>query len=196
MKKLFVVLINIGLFTVASAQKKNTYSIGYNIATGADILTIPSLKGAGTENVGSITSFGFSFLHATKKKLKLETGLKYSKFNCSFTPPYNPGVDLTPQPYSIQLLTIPILARFDFWKYCYFKTGIIGDVELQHENSKVSNQTGIGFNFGVGLHYNYKNIAFQLNPYLQTHSNIAFQRDRYQYHLFESGIQLCIGIKL
>ena len=147
---------------------------------------------------GSYSGDGARFLGAlvsikTGRILWFESGLLIARHHLISTPEFMPGVDMTPEKNSLTLVTVPLKLNLELGKYFFINGGLLFDLETDRTGSYFDNQSGMGFELGTGVNYQYRKLYFRLNPLLRIHAFPAFQHENHQQHLLEAGLGAGIG---
>ncbi len=196
MKKLKKLRIIALLFILSSnliGQKTNIISLQYGKGINT-LIRFTLLDGDASYDGEGSFNFGISFQHYKSKRFSIHTGLIYSHQKIILTPSYYPGKDLTKKRGSIQLLSIPIMANFNFGKYFFIGLQEITDFELSSSKDlEMDNQSGIGLGIFTGAKLIINNISLRFTPYFNVHSLVPFVHDKHKQHLFDSGINLSLG---
>ena len=186
--RFFFIIIIVFLSLKINAQK-NRIGFFYGLA-GNELIRSTSLDGGASYDGKGSDIFGINYQRILNKDLYLETGLEYSKNKIGITPPFYPGIDLTPRQEDIVLITIPVYVKFTFFKYFFVNGGTLIDFEIDRtEYQSTDDQSGIGFGGGIGGQYTFRNFTFYINPLFRYHAVIPFQKENYQQHLTEAGIK-------
>jgi hypothetical protein len=136
----------------------------------------------------SFYSSGISFFFKTNKMVEIETGVYYNfhSINIDHTYPTPPIKVRTKE--KIELIEIPVNIRFDF-PYFYVSTGLLIDFEMNNSNI-VDEQTGIGFNTGLGVSYKFKSgILVYTGPIVYIHTIFPLAQDKLM-----SGMSFKFGV--
>ena len=193
--KQFIYTIIILLFSLPINAQKNKIGFFYGFG-GNDLLRNTSLDGGASYDGKGTHLFGLAYQRVLNGHFSLETGLEYSKNSIKIKPEYIPGKQLCGTSVSherivnIKMITIPVYARFTFFKYFYANAGTLIDFEFDRdEYQSTDEQSGIGFGAGIGGQYTFHNFTLYINPMLRHHAVIPFHKENYQQHLTEAGIK-------
>ncbi len=173
-------------------QENNTISINYG--HGGNLMLMNGFeKENGFSNDGMFC-MGVFFQHKLSKPIAFKTGLNYSKSNILVAKGYHPyWPEAADESWDIHLLSLPLFINYQFSKYLFLEGGPMVDLQFNIGDSQPTDtQSGVGLGLGIGGIYNYKNISFTLNPFVNYHAIIQFEpyhRDR----LFEFGVKCGIG---
>lgn len=189
MRKLFLISGFIFLVLAAFSQSKNRISILYAPAdNGVDIKKgwIGDMghtgKGANLFELRYSRNINFFFA--------VETGLEYSHNTIETN--YFPNGVTHYKNSEINMLSVPVYANLTFLKYLFVEAGPTLDFETNHSSStSIGDQSGIGFAFGLGGKYTFKNFSVIVNPFFQSHL-MLFNGNSIE-HLWQSGIKFGIG---
>jgi hypothetical protein len=100
--------------------------------------------------LNSFYSSGISIFLKTNKMLEIESGIYYSFHSIDIDQPYATFNVVE----KVELLELPINFRFDL-PYFYVSWGFLFDIQLNNTEI-IDKQTGIGFNSGLGVSYEFK----------------------------------------
>jgi hypothetical protein len=173
-------------------QNNNTISINYGY--GGDLMLINGFeKEEGFSNDGMF-NIGVYYQHKLSKTIAFKTGLNYSKSNILVAAGYHPyWPEAGKESWDTHMLSLPLFINYQFYKYLFLEGGPMVDLQFNIWDSQPTDtQSGVGIGLGMGGIYNYKNINFTLNPFVNYHAIIQFEpydRER----LFEFGIKCGIG---
>lgn len=199
MKSFFISVLILFYGLHLTAQNTNRISVFYGFASNEIISQLdgsPSFNGKGSD------SFGFTFEKNIYKSLSIEMGIAYSKNKIEITPSYPlethlyPSKSLTKKIVNIEMISIPVYAKFTFLKYFYANAGPIIDIEINKDDHRsIDEQSGIGFGLGIGGQYSYQNLTFFINPILRYHAVIPLPvpKENHNQNLTDAGIKLGIG---
>jgi len=124
---------------------------------------------------GTLYSFGLAGYFRLYGALMLETGLIYSRNQISVKEYYYPSATENITLYSIPI-NLAIASR-----YFFITNGITIDFE-ENNSGALSNQSGIGFNLGLGGKYDFNSrISISLGLYGQVHGITPFKPDKSPY---------------
>jgi len=191
MKKFFYLFAFIIGIQHSFAQDKNTVYLTYGLSSAVPIYN-KDLIGAGSYDASGSSSFGFRFLPKSKLAVALETGVDYTAVKFTSRPAFYPGLDLTPTPQTMSLITIPIYANLTFLKYAFVNGGALIDFEV-NKNNTVQKQTGLGFGLGIGGKYRFKNVTLMVNPFFQRHAYFSSEKNGSRQSLINSGVRVGVG---
>lgn len=194
MKKTLIIFCSI-LFCINSlAQTKNRISISF--ASADDGLSIPSGWCGDMGYIGKGANlYELKYSRKINTFFSIETGLEYSLNKIEKH--YFPDGIMHYKESSIKMLSIPIYGDLTILKYLFVYAGPSIDFELNHQNSQSTfNQSGLGFEFGTGGRYSFKNFTISLNPFYQKHLILQYKKGEYHENLFEGGIKLGLGYNL
>ena len=183
------------LFCINSfAQTKNKISISFTSADNG--LSIPNGWDGDMGYTGKGANlYELKYSRKISTFFSIETGLEYSlnKIEKSY---FSDGI-MHYKELNIKLLSLPIYGDFTILKYFFVNAGPTLDFELNHQNSQSTfNQSGLGFEFGIGGRYSFKNFTISLNPFYQKHLILQYKKEESHENLWESGIKLGLGYNL
>lgn len=91
------------------------------------------------------------------------------------------------------MISIPVVAKFSFFKYFYADAGFTADFQTNYDSNSIGTKpSGIGLEVGLGAAYNFGKIKLFINPYYQAH-NIISDAGTHSYNLLERGYKFGAG---
>ena len=76
----------------------------------------------------------------------------------------------------------------------YLDGGALIDKQTNYiSDSPLNDQSGIGFEFGIGGKYSFDKFTVFVNPSLREHGLITFDNTRSSFNLLEAGVKLGLG---
>jgi len=156
-----------------------------------EIFYFESMYGGGSYSNDGSYAFGLSYIYQLSKYFDIETGIDYSIHNTISTPDFFPDIPTIKTKHKVEILSIPMTVRVNFWNYFFANGGIIWDFDVSKKNVPVDSQTGLGAMLGVGIKYDFDfGLSIYVNPYIKQHSLIYFSSDNHHLRLYESGIRI------
>lgn len=190
MKLTFILLLVILLSDAAYSQSKNNISLVFG--TAANIVDIHGVKGDFGYNAGNATLFGLSYVRSLTGSFSIESGIIFSDNKTQLTSIQAGRGDFIYNEH-IKMLSVPILLRRNFLKYFYFNFGLNIDMETNYpDDGSALNQSGIGYEMGLGGQYNFNHISVFAAPFFQAHGLIRFN-DNQTGNLLDAGIKFGAG---
>ena len=194
MKNHYVILFILISVVNSYSQPVNHLTVNYGISS--QVLVGKSLEGGGSQDGKGGNVIGLRYIRSTDGKMSLETGLEYSRFKFSIKPAYHPDIDMTARKENVELVSVPLYARYTFAKYLFVNGGVIADFQInKRKTDTVDRQSGVGLGVGIGGKYEFKHIMISINPFLQQHAIIAIEKAKYQERLLEAGIRFGVGYR-
>lgn len=181
----------IAVLSSAEAQQHEINLIGG--FSSNTVLRFVSLDGGGSYSGNGAWHTGIGFNKKIRENLWLTSGLVYNQHRIKITPEYFPDVEIVTRTETIHILSIPLEFRLGFMKYFFINGGPNLDFGINNNPDCLDSQSGFGWRIGIGAKIEYKKVIFVLNPYLKAHSLPAFNPERYQQHLMESGVSFGVG---
>ena len=174
----------------AFSQIKNNISVVYGFSS--TIVDIHNAIGDfGFENKTAVTS-GFLYTKQVNKTLSLQTGLFFAddKTEESSSLPGRAGIRIQGD---LKMVSIPIIAKFTFFKYVYADAGISFDDEINRSGNYTSlDESGIGIEMGIGGQYAFNRVTLFLNPYFKVYGTTHFS-SKEDFNLIEGGYKFGVG---
>ncbi|HVW97316.1 MAG TPA: hypothetical protein VHA56_15190 [Mucilaginibacter sp.] len=179
---LFFILLNLQAYS----QSKNNVSLLFG-AVNNDVNIHGAIGDYGYTPKSGIL-YGLTYSRALNHSLAFETGVVYSnnKIQLNTDGPLSHTTD-----GNVHILSVPVILKYTFLKYLYADGGLL--VENQTNNSIIRDQSGIGFELGLGGKYDAGRVTFFLNPFLREHAVIAFKSEGSSQNLLEGGLKLGLG---
>ena len=174
----------------AFSQTKNNISVVYGFSsTTVDIHN--AIGDFGYENKAGVTG-GFLYTKQINKILSLQTGLLFADDKTEETSAL-PGLAGIKFDGALKLISIPIIAKFTFFKYAYADAGISFDDEINHSGNYSSlDESGIGIEMGIGGQYAFKRLTLFVNPYFKVYGTTHFS-SKEDFNLIEGGCKFGVG---
>ena len=192
MKSKIITIALLLLSFSASSQDKNKISGLYSFAN-SDFGAYTAIDGWGQYKRKDTKIFGINYQRNLKGNLYLESGFEYSFNKFDLYPTPDPTINQNPREINIKMLSIPVFLNYS-GKYFFINGGPLFDYEIDRENyASNANQTGIGFELGIGVKYSLNKIEISINTFMTLHSIVPFEKEKYHQHLSEGGIKLGIG---
>ena len=176
----------------AYSQSQNNISVVYG--TSATNVDIHGAIGDFGYNAKSGMVYGLTYTRELTKLFSLETGLLFAtdKAEESSVIPERGNVTFDG---NIKLISVPVLAKFTFFKYFYADAGTSIDKEINYSNNSVAtDQSGLGFELGVGGQYTLGHLTIFINPYIKQYGAIRFNSQQ-DFNLLEDGYKFGIGYR-
>jgi hypothetical protein len=190
MKFRSTLLLAILLSAVAYSQSKNNISLVYG-AAGNDV-DIHGAIGDFGYNAGNAALFGVSYIRSLTGSFSIESGMIFSDNKTQLTSILAGRGGFIYNEH-IKMLSLPILLRRNFLKYFYFNFGLNVDMETNYPNDgSALNQSGMGYEMGLGGQYNFNHFSVFAAPFFQAHGLIRFN-DNAIGNLLDAGVKFGAG---
>lgn len=171
-------------------SKKSSIGISSTFIGKGNIISFQQLAGAPGYTGDNYYTLALNYLYRINRTFQLETGIEYGKYRFVVSPNVPPDADDSPYPIDTYLLSIPLTVRINFERFFFFNTGFTFDFDINDQYTYI-NQGGIGILMGLGFNYELKSgIAFFINPYLQLHHLIDFEKGNNAQKLTKAGIRI------
>jgi hypothetical protein len=183
-----LIFISLNLFS----QEINKNSYGISVGAGeAGIYTNGDIMGGPGYDACSSFEAGFNFYHPLYHKVFFESGLYWHYNKIKVTPNFYPGMDMTPRYYNCDLLYVPLNLKVMLSKHFFIHGGLLLNVDISN-SSPISNQTGLGSDFGFGVELPvFKHYSISINPYVNIHGLYKIDRhDDFSESLISDGIRI------
>jgi hypothetical protein len=148
--------------------------------------------GSGSNNGKGYNAFGISFTWERSKHFAFETGLTYTKYRFESAPMFYPGNDMTPVPFTISVLTVPVYLKCTFLKFFYTSGGLSVNTDVGG-----GYQSSVGFDLGIGASVTFSNkFRVFVSPYVHNLFEARFSGNNSTDHLMETGWRIGAGYRL
>ena len=177
------------------ANSKRQIGITYSSLGSNDVFRKEELEGGAGYYGDRFYNLGISYLYPLNRAFDFEMGIEFGDHKITISPGVSP-YHYPSYSAAFSLITIPVAVRVNFLRYFFINGGLNFDVDASL-SMPITNQTGLGFNLGLGFKYNF-NCGFTafVNPYTKYHSLVSFSSEKYPQHLLESGIRLGLMYRL
>jgi len=177
-------------------SRKGQIGITYSSFGDNDLITSRGMDGGPSYSGDGFYTFGISYLCPLNNTIDLETGIEYSKDNLIGHANLPPQSVIPTYGTSLSLVSLPVLLRVNFLKYCFINGGFLFDMDISDSNA-IDSQSGVGAVFGLGLKYDFKcGITVFANPFSKMHSLVRFSSGQGYQKLMESGFRFGIMVNL
>lgn len=187
-KLLLILFVSIGIN--AFSQSNNTIAVVYGTAN--TVVDIHGSIGDFGYNNKTGTNFGLIYTKKITSLLSLQTGLVYAddKAEENSILPGRAGIN---NDGDLKIISIPIIAKFTFFKYLYGDAGLSIDKEINYSGNYLQlDQSGIGFEIGVGGQYTFSHVTLFVNPYIKDYG-LAHFNSKEGFNLLENGFKFGLG---
>ena len=161
-----------------------------------DIFRFKSIEGGGSYKNDGSYAFGVSYMYQLSKYFDIETGIDCSIHNTisSYSIPpdiiYDPFLLSLSFKEKVQIISIPITVRVNFWSYFFANGGAILSFDISKYNA-IQTQTGLGAMLGVGAKYDFNSgLSIFVNPYVKMHTLVPFSSGNHHQRVWENGIRI------
>ena len=189
---LFVAVSFSSTYAQLSPQKPN--QIVAHLAVGGNShLRLAKVEGRATPTGKTSVMAGGAYQRQLTQHVYVSGGLTYSRHTYTARTGMATGAPSTQINAQVELISIPLLARFDLGKFMFVNAGPSVDFEVNRiENAGHSRQSGIGASVGIGAQYQVTNVSLWANPFLKHHAIIPFSGQRHPAKLNVAG--LAVGV--
>ena len=192
MKKFLILVIVIFSNHLSYGQNERKIFITYGISDAVPAYNHNGVAGGGSYDGTGSFSIGLRYLAKSNIPITFETGLDYATYKYNRKPAFYPGLDMSPKPEELHLVSVPVYANLTFLKYAFVNGGALIDFEINKENS-IQKQSGIGFGLGIGGKYDFKRFSVMANPFFQRHAFLAFEKTGTRLSLLNAGVRIGLG---
>lgn len=196
MKKLifFVILSIITLNLFSQEVKENRFGISFSMGqTGIYSGEKTVIGGPGYEGLTG-WEVGLNYYHPLTKMLNLESGIYWHYNKIKEIPDYYPGMDLSSRYYNCNLFYVPLNLKVMLSKWFFVHGGLLLNIDTSI-SSPISNQTGLGTDFGFGIVIPVSShFKISINPFLNIHGLLRLEKGSYPQSLIADGIRITFNI--
>jgi hypothetical protein len=173
----------------AYSQSKNNISLVYGISSNT--IYMGRVMSDGGYDTGSGIVYGLNYSRNINNYLSIETGLHYANDKVSGSSFY--GATTYHFNGEIKMISIPVIAKFSFFKYFYADAGFTADFQTNYTSNSIgTKQSGIGLEAGLGAAYSFGKIKLSINPYFQEHNIISYA-GKNSNNLADAGCKFGVG---
>jgi hypothetical protein len=203
MKRSILLVCFASLFVAIYAQDQATYDlkirneIGISSNAGICELTrLPDLVDVVQAHGKAVFSYGLIYDRTISQKLKLETGIFYSKYSIVNHILNQPDFNFYATE-GFKIISIPILIKYYFPKDYFISGGAIVDLCFKRIMWLISDsQNGIALSIGAGKEISFDKLALSIGPNIDLHAAIPFSGDLSQQKFFVPGIKIGLNYKI
>jgi len=193
MKFKLTLLILVILSVKGFAQSNNNISVQY--ASTSNTVNIHGAIGDFGYNDSKGKVFSLNYSRNINPVFSIESGLQYNNNTIQLTTIGPRGATYNGE---LNLITVPVIAKFTFFKYLFADCGILADFETNYAsseaNSSATKQTGIGCELGFGAKYAFGHVQIFVNPFFQNHTIVPFGgASGSNFNLIDTGVKFGLG---
>jgi hypothetical protein len=194
-KRSLFIMVLMGISFSALSQKNNEIQVNYGFPE-ARMRWNFEVIGASSSQLNSVLDFGIRYRRKIKESWGYTTGLQYFQAEKIMTrmptgmPTHGPSQFKEP----LKLLSIPLLADFEFLKYFYLSAGPQFDFQLTDDMFKSQDQSGIGYIVGIGGRIEKGNLNLFVFPNFSRHSWIPFKKQEFDSRQVLEVFSLQVGV--
>lgn len=191
MKKTFLIAASFFLaLSVSFAQ--SSLRVGTHVEFSSAMVDQPDTYGGASLDLQKYRVLGLNFSKSWNEKWELHTGIYSAKADHIITPA--PGLDLPVRTEDFSLLSIPVLGSYSFLPFGFVTAGPVFDFQLS--DSDYLNQSGIGYQIGVGGKYQMDRIRFALIPNFKRHGVILYDSPSRKRNVMEFGLRFEVAYQI
>lgn len=189
MKNLIISLLFVlVLFVVQTSQAQDSF-YGKVYFGVSDAFMFTNLDGAANYEIENFQEFGFQVGKELNKRWAIETGLNFAAADYYFDSNF-PGENSGPKE-RFQMYSFPVLVKYSLFPFLYLSGGPM--LDFQNSDKTSFDQSGIGFQVGIGAQHYFNNVGIFVQPHFKRHSAISF--DSSVQNLVELGVQFGVAHK-
>jgi hypothetical protein len=145
----------------------------------------------------AVFSYGLNYMRTISPKLKMETGIFYSKYTIVDHIIDAPDFDFYATEY-FKIISIPILLRYYFPKEFYISGGTILDLVFARPGgwNLSDSQNGFGLSIGAGKEISINKFSISIGTNFDLHAAIPFSGDLSQQKFFVPGLKIGLNYKI
>lgn len=185
----FIALLVFSSFIHVSAQENNELRFYYGTSVSG-FQNRNDVDGGANFDVKNINEVGIRYLSRIMGNFYMSTGFNYLNTKTRITPSFT-GVPLITRTEILKILSVPLFAHYSLNDFIFINGGLFLNFQLT-ENT-VDPQSGIGYGFGIGGKYQFRNYLVFINPNFKRHAAVAFEKRDNHHKLTEVGVQLGLG---
>lgn len=183
------------LAVIVLSAKAQQNRFGIEAGIGAGVILQEKMLGGPSLSTGAGLTVGLQYDRALVGKLHLLTGLNWYHNTVTMRSESYPDLERTVKHTALNLLYIPVQVKYNFSRYFYINGGLSGDIDIS-KKKEINNLSGIGAGLGIGTALNISpSLAVELNPYLNCHGIILFQKNNHPQRLLDTGITLRLVLR-
>lgn len=191
MKTIFLFFACYLLVLVSFSQTKSRLSFLYSPASNGVDIKKGWIGDVGHTGNGA-NLFELRYSRNINSFLSLETGLQYAHNKIETN--YFPDGVTHYKNSEINMMSVPVYCNISFLKYFFAEAGPTLDFETNHSaTTSITDQSGIGFAFGLGGKYAYKSVTVIVNPFFQRHLMLSIGGGDLIERLWQSGVKFGVG---
>lgn len=145
----------------------------------------------------AVFSYGINYVRTLSQKLKLETGISYSKYTLVNHIINDPDFNFYATEY-FKIISIPILLRYYFPNDYYISGGTILDLVYARPGGWIlsDSQNGFALSIGAGKEISFSRFSLSIGTNFDLHAAIPFSGDLSQQKFFVPGFKIGLNYKL
>ncbi|MCL6259733.1 hypothetical protein M3O96_11580 [Aquiflexum sp. TKW24L] len=194
-KRCLFIIVMMGTSFSALSQKNNEIQVYYGLPEARMRWNVEVI-GASSNQLNSALDFGIRYRRQINESWGFTTGLQYFQAEKIITlmPTGMPTLGPSQFKEPLKLLSIPLLAHFDFLKYFYLSAGPQLDFQLPDDMFKSQDQRGIGYIVGIGGRIEKENLSLFVFPNFSRHSWIPFKKQEFDSRQVLEVFSLQVGV--
>jgi hypothetical protein len=197
MKKYSIIIIFLTIGSVFAQEKNKNFQTKQSINVYVSPFNFVSFMKSGVLcDCGQDSKEHFVFGGFYKRKFdthfSYEIGVEYTHHLVEFN--WYPDGTTHTATDNIDFVSIPAKINYEFSDYFFVQGGLLFDYQT-NETEHYRNQSGLGFEFGLGLQYEFQKFRIFAKPNYKRHALLSIYRtgnDR----IVELGVQFGIGYNL
>lgn len=191
MKKLF--LFSAAFLLIQSlTYSQSALRVGTHVGFSNALVDQPDTYGGASLDLQKYRVLGLNFSKSWNQKWELYTGVYSAEADHVITPA--PGLDLQERTEEFSLLSIPVFGNYSFLPFAFVTAGPIFDFQLSE--SDYIDQSGIGYQIGVGGKYQVDRIRFALIPNFKRHGAILYDSPSHKRNVMEFGLRFEVAYQI
>jgi hypothetical protein len=204
MKKSLLLICLVSIFVIAYSQDqddtgiiktKNSIGIYSNIGI-CELSRHQDQTGIVAAHGNVAFSYGLSYNRTISRRLKLETGIFYTKYSIVDHIIEFSNLNFYAKEY-FQIISIPIIIKYYFPKDYFISGGTILDLGFERNNWVISDpQNGFALSIGAGKEISFGKFFLSIGTNFDLHAAIPFSGDLSQQKFFVPGLKIGLNYNI
>ncbi|WP_268035942.1 hypothetical protein [Algoriphagus sp. PAP.12] len=189
MKKTIILSITF-FFLMTASFAQSSLRVGTLVEFSSAMVDDGDWVGSGSSDLQKYRTLGLSFSKAWNDKWELYSGIYSIEADHIMTPA--PGLDIPERTEDFSMLSIPVLGSYSFLPFAFVTAGPVFDFS----GSDNLDQSGIGYQVGVGGKYHVDKVRFSLIPNFKRHGVILYDSPSRKRNVMEFGLRFEVSYQI
>jgi hypothetical protein len=182
--------------TLDAQNLKGSIGINFSSFGENDVFRSEELIGGPSYMGKDYFAIGVNYLYPIKKWLDFGSGLEFAQHKIEITAGPSGETQINSRTEKFSLVNVPLTLRLNFLRYFFVNAGFNLTID-GNPSSPIDSQSGIGFNSGLGIKYDFDfGGSVFINPYYKNYSIVPFSHEDYHQKVLETGVRFGIMYKL